>query len=47
MVNPPMQDELLDDLKHEILPAEQKAEQARNAAIAQGQAGKGKLSSVK
>lgn len=47
MVNPPMQDELLDDLKQEILPAEKAQEQARNAAVAAGQAGKGKLQSVK
>lgn len=50
MVNPPMQDELLSDLKNEILPGEKAAEQARNQALAQGQAGKhgvGKLTADK
>jgi len=49
MVNPPMQDELLQDLKTKILPGEAAQMKERNAAIAAGQAGKGgsKLASVK
>lgn len=49
MVNPPMQDELLSDLKNKIIPGEAKQMQERNAALAAGQKDKGggKLASVK
>lgn len=49
MVNPPMQDEIIQDLETKIIPEEAAQMKARNEAVAAGQAGKpgGKLSSVK